>query len=228
MRSSERASTSSSASPTRTPTSDSSTTTPTPSASASAAVSDASGTPSAITRSRACSNSPRAPAAPRRLTSSRPAPSVLQLGRDGKSGDGPSHEKLRGGGAGWIAVAGAAHPTRNSAASASRFGIVPGYRLGTDRQGALLVGGLSRLMRPMSRRKRAPHSVGENVARAEGVEKLTGQARYLDDLTFDGCLYGATVRSTIAHGRIVAVERDPGFDWDGFVIADHRDVRAKN
>jgi CO/xanthine dehydrogenase Mo-binding subunit len=83
-------------------------------------------------------------------------------------------------------------------------------------------------MRPMSRRKKAPHSVGENVARAEGVEKLTGQAKYLDDLRFEGCLHGATVRSTIAHGRIVSVERDPEFDWDGFTVVDHRDVPGKN
>src|SRR6266404_2720088 len=67
-------------------------------------------------------------------------------------------------------------------------------------------------------------TVGHNVARAEGVEKVTGAARYIDDLRFDGMLYGATVRSTIAAGRIVAVERDPGFDWGGFTFVDHRDI----
>src|SRR5581483_4357172 len=61
-----------------------------------------------------------------------------------------------------------------------------------------------------------------------GVEKLTGQAKYLDDLSFEGCLHGATVRSTIARGRIVSVERDPEFAWDGFVVVDHRDVPGRN
>src|SRR6516225_5813389 len=83
-------------------------------------------------------------------------------------------------------------------------------------------------MRPMAKRNKAPRSVGENVARAEGVEKVTGEARYLDDLPFADGLYGATVRSTIARGRIVSVERDPAFDWDGFVIVDHRDVPGRN
>ncbi|HEX8952117.1 MAG TPA: xanthine dehydrogenase family protein, partial [Polyangia bacterium] len=69
-------------------------------------------------------------------------------------------------------------------------------------------------------------TVGHNVPRAEGVEKVTGAARYIDDLRFDGMLYGATVRSTVAAGRIVAVERDPAFDWSGFTFVDHRDIAA--
>ena len=69
-------------------------------------------------------------------------------------------------------------------------------------------------------------TVGHNVARAEGVEKVTGAARYIDDLGFDGMLYGATVRSTVPSGRIVAVERDPAFDWSGFTFVDHRDIVA--
>ncbi len=69
-------------------------------------------------------------------------------------------------------------------------------------------------------------TVGHNVARAEGVEKVTGAARYIDDLRFDGMLYGATVRSTIPAGRIVAVERDPAFDWSGFTFVDYRDIAA--
>jgi CO/xanthine dehydrogenase Mo-binding subunit len=90
-------------------------------------------------------------------------------------------------------------------------------------------------MTPMPKKKRRASRddsggglsvVGHNVARAEGVEKVTGAARYIDDLAFDGMLYGATVRSTIPCGRIVAVERDPGFDWAGFTFVDHRDIVA--
>jgi CO/xanthine dehydrogenase Mo-binding subunit len=69
-------------------------------------------------------------------------------------------------------------------------------------------------------------TVGHNVTRAEGVEKVTGAARYIDDVRIEGMLYGATVRSTIAAGRIVAVERDAAFDWSGFTFVDHRDIVA--
>jgi CO/xanthine dehydrogenase Mo-binding subunit len=70
-------------------------------------------------------------------------------------------------------------------------------------------------------------SVGKNVPRPEGVDKVTGRARYVDDLPFTG-LYGATVRSTIAHGRIRSVTRDPAFDWAGFTYVDARDIPGKN
>jgi CO/xanthine dehydrogenase Mo-binding subunit len=39
--------------------------------------------------------------------------------------------------------------------------------------------------------------VGAAVPRKEGVDKLLGRARYVDDITRDGMIYGATVRSTI-------------------------------
>jgi len=81
----------------------------------------------------------------------------------------------------------------------------------------------------MSKKKRNGEklrTVGHNVARAEGVEKVTGAARYIDDLSFDGMIYGATVRSTVPAGRIVAVEQDAAFDWSGFTFVDHRDIVA--
>ena len=49
---------------------------------------------------------------------------------------------------------------------------------------------------------RAPRSVGRNVLRKEGADKVTGAARYVDDLTFPGLLHGRTIRSTIPAGRI--------------------------
>jgi len=73
---------------------------------------------------------------------------------------------------------------------------------------------------------RAPRSVGRNVLRKEGVEKVTGAARYLDDLTFPGLLHGRTIRSTIASGDILAVR--PRLDAEGFTVVDHRDVPGRN
>jgi len=54
----------------------------------------------------------------------------------------------------------------------------------------------------MARRWRA---VGRNVLRKDGLDKATGAARYIDDLTFTDLLYARTVRSTIPAGEIVSV-----------------------
>lgn len=69
-------------------------------------------------------------------------------------------------------------------------------------------------------------AVGTDVPRKDAAEKVTGAARYVDDLTFPGMLHARTVRSTIARGRI----RDIAFDFDtsAFVIADHRDIPGRN
>jgi CO/xanthine dehydrogenase Mo-binding subunit len=50
------------------------------------------------------------------------------------------------------------------------------------------------------------HTVGQPVPRKEGLEKVTGEAKYVDDLKFPGMLYGATVRSPVARGRIRGIE----------------------
>ena len=73
-----------------------------------------------------------------------------------------------------------------------------------------------------------PASVGLSPARLDGADKVTGRALYLDDLSVPGVLHGFTVRSTIARGRIVRVERDPAFDWTGVVVCDHTDIPGDN
>ena len=47
--------------------------------------------------------------------------------------------------------------------------------------------------------------VGAAVPRKEGVDKLLGRARYVDDITRDGMIFGATVRSTIPRGFIRSI-----------------------
>jgi len=42
--------------------------------------------------------------------------------------------------------------------------------------------------------------------RREGPAKLTGAAKYADDLVFPGAWYGATIRSTDAHATFVALD----------------------
>src|SRR4051812_5718066 len=71
-------------------------------------------------------------------------------------------------------------------------------------------------------------AVGHNVPRKEGVEKVTGAARYIDDYQFPAMIYGATVRSTVPAAKIRSVELDPDFDWSGFTVVDHKDITGKN
>src|SRR5688572_16699903 len=65
--------------------------------------------------------------------------------------------------------------------------------------------------------RKVPGAVGTNVRRKDGDAKVTGAAKYIDDLSFPGMLYGATIRSTISCGRISG----RGINLPGdFVVAD--------
>src|SRR5215813_233960 len=68
--------------------------------------------------------------------------------------------------------------------------------------------------------------VGTNVLRKEGPDKVTGRARYLDDLSFPNLLHGRTIRSTIPCGEIAAIRYD--FDTTGFTIVDYRGIPGRN
>jgi CO/xanthine dehydrogenase Mo-binding subunit len=70
--------------------------------------------------------------------------------------------------------------------------------------------------------------VGSSPPRADGIAKVSGAARYVDDLRPPGCLYGATVRSTRAHARVRGLTLDPAFDWSGVTVATARDVPGEN
>ena len=69
-------------------------------------------------------------------------------------------------------------------------------------------------------------AVGQNVARKDGIGKATGAARYADDLTFPGMIFGRTIRSTIPCGRIRSIGFDA--DMDGFTVVNHLDVPGRN
>src|SRR5580704_13634893 len=69
-------------------------------------------------------------------------------------------------------------------------------------------------------------AVGRNVLRKEGAAKVTGAARYIDDLTFPNLLHARTIRSTIAAGEIAGVRFN--FDTAGFTIVDYRDIPGRN
>ena len=65
-------------------------------------------------------------------------------------------------------------------------------------------------------------AVGRSVSRKDGMAKTLGTARYIDDLSFPGMLYGRTIRATIPRGRVRAIHLD--FDPAGFTIVDYRDI----
>ena len=85
----------------------------------------------------------------------------------------------------------------------------------------------TRRTRPDPTLRPAP-AVGANVPKRDGADKVTGRSLYVDDLTLPGMLHGRTVRSTVPRGIIRRVELDPAFDWDGVVVADHRDIPGRN
>ncbi|MGE5759202.1 MAG: molybdopterin cofactor-binding domain-containing protein, partial [Gemmatimonadota bacterium] len=64
--------------------------------------------------------------------------------------------------------------------------------------------------------------------RLEGLAKLTGRERYVDDLPLEDFLWGATVRSPAPRGRITDVRFGPGVDWSQYTIVDHRDLPGPN
>jgi CO/xanthine dehydrogenase Mo-binding subunit len=70
--------------------------------------------------------------------------------------------------------------------------------------------------------------IGTSVPRLEGRDKVTGQARYVDDMILPGMIYGATVRSHIPRGKIRRISFGPGIDWSEFAIVTPKDIPGKN
>jgi len=70
--------------------------------------------------------------------------------------------------------------------------------------------------------------VGMATPRKEGRDKVTGRARYIDDLSFPHMLYGATVRSRIPRGKIKKINFGPGIAWSEYVVVSAKDIPGKN
>ena len=64
--------------------------------------------------------------------------------------------------------------------------------------------------------------------RREGPAKLTGAAKYADDLVFPGAWFGGTIRSTEPHARFIGLELDDGFDWKRVVVVTADDIPGAN
>ncbi len=70
--------------------------------------------------------------------------------------------------------------------------------------------------------------VGTSPPRKEGRAKVLGSAMYVDDLALPGMWFGATVRSSVARGRIRSVTFDPAINWSEFAIVTARDIPGEN
>jgi CO/xanthine dehydrogenase Mo-binding subunit len=72
------------------------------------------------------------------------------------------------------------------------------------------------------------HPIGKSFPRKEGRKKVTGQALYVDDLSFPGMLHGATVRSPFARGKIKNISFEGDLPWDEFTIVTAKDIPGAN
>ena len=70
--------------------------------------------------------------------------------------------------------------------------------------------------------------IGQAIPRKEGREKVTGRARYVDDLAFPGMLHGVTVRSPAPRGRIRAIHFDDKIPWKEFTVVTAKDIPGEN
>ena len=70
--------------------------------------------------------------------------------------------------------------------------------------------------------------VGTAAPRKEGIDKLLGRARYVDDIEREGMWHGATVRSTIPRGFIREIRFDRRIDWSDFTIVTAADIPGAN
>jgi CO/xanthine dehydrogenase Mo-binding subunit len=67
-------------------------------------------------------------------------------------------------------------------------------------------------------------TIGTSVPRKEAHAKVTGRARYVDDVVMPGMIHGVTVRSSHPRGRIRAVHFGEGIPWDEVTVVTAKDV----
>ncbi|QTD96106.1 xanthine dehydrogenase family protein molybdopterin-binding subunit [Streptomyces cyanogenus] len=72
-------------------------------------------------------------------------------------------------------------------------------------------------------------AVGTGHTRVEGRDKVTGAARYAAEVPFAGLAHGWLVLSTVARGRILALDTDPVLAMPGVLaVLDHRNAPRLN
>ena len=76
--------------------------------------------------------------------------------------------------------------------------------------------------------KRVLKYVGHNVRRVDGIDKVTGKAKFVGDIAVPGMLYGKILRSPYPHARILSIDAKAAEDLPGvtavLTAADIEDV----
>jgi CO/xanthine dehydrogenase Mo-binding subunit len=68
--------------------------------------------------------------------------------------------------------------------------------------------------------------IGRSIPRLEERAKVTGRAEYAHNLRLPGMLYGKVFRSTVAHGRIRAIDTGAAAALDGVIrVVTGEDIR---
>jgi selenium-dependent xanthine dehydrogenase len=71
--------------------------------------------------------------------------------------------------------------------------------------------------------------VGHSHPRPDAVAKVTGRARFSDDYTFPGMLFGATLRAAYPHARILSIDTTQAKALPGVhAVLTHDDVPGRN
>ncbi|HKV07446.1 MAG TPA: xanthine dehydrogenase family protein molybdopterin-binding subunit, partial [Thermoanaerobaculia bacterium] len=72
------------------------------------------------------------------------------------------------------------------------------------------------------------NGIGESPPRPDGFAKVSGAARYVDDISLPGMWHGATVRSPHPHARIRTIRFDPSRAPEGAVCITAADLPGPN
>jgi CO/xanthine dehydrogenase Mo-binding subunit len=72
------------------------------------------------------------------------------------------------------------------------------------------------------------NGIGESPPRPDGFAKVSGAARYVDDISLPGMWHGATVRSPHPHARIRSIHFDPAAAPEGTVCVTAADLPGPN
>lgn len=71
--------------------------------------------------------------------------------------------------------------------------------------------------------------LGKPVPRLDGLEKATGQIKYMSDLQFPGMLYGRILRAKYPHARILKIDTTKAQELPGVrAVITHKDVPGLN
>ncbi|HTF11452.1 MAG TPA: xanthine dehydrogenase family protein molybdopterin-binding subunit [Asanoa sp.] len=75
----------------------------------------------------------------------------------------------------------------------------------------------------MTRTWQTAPAVGHPLTRIEGLDKVTGRARYAADIALPGLVYGAVVPATIARGRVRGLDVDAALAMPGVLAVLHQE-----